>query len=417
MNNINDLTQEQIQETLELSRRLKEQDLKNHSIEDQSLPTEILDDLEYSPKNTLKTKLKQFAKETNKYEGGKWTQSGMVNKIYLPELKKYQVDANQTITAFTKGANRLRTAGRAATDIYQEFYHVIENGGSEEEMYHILEKIRRLAVYSFGTGKDLATKALRLPESLKYLEDEDEDEDGKDYFFSPDIVEKIQQTRFEETVIKGATQLKFGGFTHYSIPEDGIPPGSRLQHFIGNWKKMTTQTWPLSVIEDGYKIQFNSKPIPWTTKAYKLSESDQQAVNKAVDSFLKSKVIERSPTQDKRFLSQFFTIKEPNKIRPILDCRKINRFIQCNHFKMEGVPALRDIVEKEDFLTKIDLKDAYIVVPIHLESRKFLSFSHKGTIYQHRSLAFGLSVAPRLFSKLMRHALESLRAIGIRLVF
>ncbi|KAG1041600.1 hypothetical protein G6F43_012070 [Rhizopus delemar] len=84
---------------------------------------------------------------------------------------------------------------------------------------------------------------------------------------------------------------------------------------------------------------------------------------------------------------------------------------------MEGVPALRDIVEKEDFLTKVDLKDAYIVVPIHQESRKFLSFSHKGTIYQYRSLAFGLSVAPRLFSKLMRHALEPLRATGIRLVY
>lgn len=204
---------------------------------------------------------------------------------------------------------------------------------------------------------------------------------------------------------------------HYSILVNGVPPRNRPQHFIENWKKMTTQTWPLSVIQDGYKIQFNSKPISWTTKTYKLSESDQQAVNKVVDSFLKSKVIERSPTQDKRFLSQFFTIKEPNKIRPILDCRKINQFIQCNHFKMEGVPALRDIVEKDDFLTKIDLKDAYIVVPIHPESWKFLSFSHKGTVYQYRSLTFGQSVAPHLFSKLMRHALEPLRAIGIRLVY
>ncbi|KAG1224044.1 hypothetical protein G6F67_009564 [Rhizopus microsporus] len=84
---------------------------------------------------------------------------------------------------------------------------------------------------------------------------------------------------------------------------------------------------------------------------------------------------------------------------------------------MEGVPALREIVEPNDFLTKIDLKDAYIVVPIHPDSRKFLSFSHKGTIYQYKSLAFGLSVAPRIFSKLMRYALEPLRARGIRLVY
>ena len=173
----------------------------------------------------------------------------------------------------------------------------------------------------------------------------------------------------------------------------------------------------MSVIQDGYKIQFNSASIPWTTRKFHLSIDDQQAVDRAVDSFLNSQVIERSPTQDNRFLSQFFTIKKPNKIRPILDCRKINQFVQCNHFKMEGVPVLREIVEPNNFLTKIDLKDAYIVVPIHPDSRKFLSFSHKGTIYQYKSLAFGLSVAPRIFSKLMRYALEPLRARGIRLVY
>jgi hypothetical protein len=54
-------------------------------------------------------------------------------------------------------------------------------------------------------AKVSSQRALRLPESLKYLED-------KDDFFSPDSVEKIQQTRFEETVVKGANQPKFGGF-------------------------------------------------------------------------------------------------------------------------------------------------------------------------------------------------------------
>ncbi|KAG1205851.1 hypothetical protein G6F69_009228 [Rhizopus microsporus] len=102
-------------------------------------------------------------------------------------------------------------------------------------------------------------------------------------------------------------------------------------------------------------------------------------------------LIHRRPTSSRQCSRFILELSEPNKIRPILDCRKINQFVQCNHFKMEGVPALRDIVEPNDFLTKIDLKDAYIVVPIHPDSRKFLSFSHKGTIYQYKSLAFGLS--------------------------
>jgi hypothetical protein len=59
------------------------------------------------------------------------------------------------------------------------------------------------------------------------------------------------------------------------------------------------------------------------------------------------------------------TIQEPNKRRPILDCQRLNQYIQCEHFKMEGVPALRELLEKDDYMCKLDLKDAYTVVPIH----------------------------------------------------
>ncbi|CEG76277.1 hypothetical protein RMATCC62417_11195 [Rhizopus microsporus] len=75
-------------------------------------------------------------------------------------------------------------------------------------MSTILEKARRLAVYCLATRKELdrdakslLTKTLRLPDSLKYLEDDDED-DNKDIFFSPEAIEKIQRARFLESVIK-----------------------------------------------------------------------------------------------------------------------------------------------------------------------------------------------------------------------
>ena len=99
-----------------------------------------------------------------------------------------------------------------------------------------------------------------------------------------------------------------------------------------------------------------------------MSGSDQQAVNNAVEFFLEPKVIKCSSIQDKGFLLQFLTIKEPNNVRPILGCRNINWFIKWHHFKVEEIPALQDIIKKV----------AYIVVPIHPKSRKFLLFSHKG---------------------------------------
>ncbi|KAG2200665.1 hypothetical protein INT47_005821 [Mucor saturninus] len=184
---------------------------------------------------------------------------------------------------------------------------------------------------------------------------------------------------------------------HYTIPQDGIAPGGRLYHFLDNWKQQTTHQWPLSVIGQGYKLQFQSNLVPWKLKPIQLSPIDQKAVDNALEKFKIAQVIKRSPSQDQSFLSQFFTIKEPNKLRPILDCRIINQYLQCQHFKMEGVPALREILEDGDYMVKIDLKDAYVVVPINQEYQKYLTFLHQVCSRTIEKKGNSLSILPRRY--------------------
>src|SRR6478735_4438048 len=136
----------------------------------------------------------------------------------------------------------------------------------------------------------------------------------------------------------------------------------------------------------------------------KLSSLDQEAISLAVEKFLTAGIIEVSPTQSESYLSNFFTIQEPTKRKPILDCSQLNRFLQYQHFKMEGVPALRHIIEKDNLMCKLDLKDAYVVVPIHPAFQQYLTFKHQEVVYQYKSMAFGPSVAPRVFTKMMHYA-------------
>jgi hypothetical protein len=68
-------------------------------------------------------------------------------------------------------------------------------------------------------------------------------------------------------------------------------------------------------------------------------------------------------------------------------------------------------------MCKVDLKDAYTVVPIHTESWDFLSFENQGMVYRYTSLAFGWSVAPRGSCKSMRHAIEQLWREGIWIIY
>ena len=204
---------------------------------------------------------------------------------------------------------------------------------------------------------------------------------------------------------------------HYTIPSDGILPGRRLQCFSEHWKRTILHSWPVSIVTQGYQLQWNHKPRPWKYISMKFTEEEQVAVDEAVKKFLNSGIIEHSPFQCKSYLSKSFTVKGPNRRRPMLDCRNLNQYIQCNHFKMEGVPALRELLDKNDYICKLDLKDAYVVMPIHENSRDYLTFFHQGVVYKYKSLAFGLNVSPQVFSKLIKYTLEPLRKSEIRFVF
>jgi hypothetical protein len=83
---------------------------------------------------------------------------------------------------------------------------------------------------------------------------------------------------------------------------------------------------------------------------------------------------------------------------------------------MEGTHLLRDLLQPQDWLGKIDLKDAYFVIPIWKEHRKYLRFVWKSTLLEFACLPFGLTAAPRLFTKVMKPVVALLRRAGIRLI-
>ena len=65
------------------------------------------------------------------------------------------------------------------------------------------------------------------------------------------------------------------------------------------------------------------------------------------------------------------------------------------------------------FMAVFDLKDAYLVVLIAGQNVKFLKFTWNGKIYMYVVLPFGLSSAPRKFTKLLKPILAFLRHQGI----
>lgn len=70
-------------------------------------------------------------------------------------------------------------------------------------------------------------------------------------------------------------------------------------------------------------------------------------------------------------------------------------------------------LQRYAYFTLVDLKNAYFSIPIHHASRKYLKFIWKGTLYEFTCLPFGLSSAPRVFTKIMKPVFSYLRSMGI----
>ena len=81
---------------------------------------------------------------------------------------------------------------------------------------------------------------------------------------------------------------------------------------------------------------------------------------------------------------------------------RVQRVIPHTHFKMEGIHMLKDLLQQGDFMAKLDLKDAYFVVPISEEDRKHLRFRWGNRMFQFNCLPFGLPCAPWVFTKIMK---------------
>ena len=81
---------------------------------------------------------------------------------------------------------------------------------------------------------------------------------------------------------------------------------------------------------------------------------------------------------------------------------------------METLFSIIAALQPQEWITKIDLKDAYHHILVHVNIWKYFRFVVAGVVYQFRVLPFGLSTAPREFTKTLAPVVQLLRTQGIR---
>lgn len=91
--------------------------------------------------------------------------------------------------------------------------------------------------------------------------------------------------------------------------------------------------------------------------------------NRSGDSATDQKgAIEEVTPQEGQFVSQMFLVpKKDGTYRPVFNLKSLSVHLCKEHFKMEGLSTLKELIQEGDWMCTIDLKDGYLSVPVARE--------------------------------------------------
>ncbi len=207
-----------------------------------------------------------------------------------------------------------------------------------------------------------------------------------------------------------------------------LPPCSRPLEFIQPlatraeaWQAIPgVSEWVMGIIKRGYSLQFARRPPRFSgVVSTSVHGKNARVLRSEVMTLLEKGAIEMVPPalSESGFYSRYFLVpKKDGGLRPILDLRRLNHALMRRPFRMITLKQILSQICTGDWFCSLDLKDAYFHIQIAPHHRRFLRFAFEGVAYQYTVLPFGLSLAPRTFTKCMDAALSPLRQMGIRIL-
>lgn len=195
-----------------------------------------------------------------------------------------------------------------------------------------------------------------------------------------------------------------------------------LRPCLAQWEGLTGNEFVLRLVRVGYRLPWavSRPPLlsspPTSIRPPAVTEAAEALASEVSSLLLKGAVEILEPPVSPGFYGRLFCVpKASGGWRPVLDLSQLNRFLQKVHFRMETPLSIREAIQEGDWAASIDLSDAYFHLLVHVRDRKFLRFQWRGQTFQFRCLPFGLSLAPWVFTRLVREFLLVLRSQGIRI--
>ena len=134
--------------------------------------------------------------------------------------------------------------------------------------------------------------------------------------------------------------------------------------------------WVVEALRVGYRIPFDRLPPlserPLSLPAYSPQSIRGVALTQELQDLLRKGAVEPAP-QSPGFYSRLFLVqKASGSWRPIIDLSTLNNYITSAHFHMETPRSVLNSIRPGDWMISLGLQGAYLQVPVHHDSRRFL---------------------------------------------
>ena len=157
---------------------------------------------------------------------------------------------------------------------------------------------------------------------------------------------------------------------------DGSQVGARLADFAPHWRSLLGNCQATGIVEDGVGTAFQQRPQLTHQSISFRTRNSQQDLQQAVDALLMKGAIERViNVTSLGYYSQLFLVpKKTGDLRPVIDLSTLNCHMVVPRFKMETQGSVRSAIRSQEWTVSIDIRNAYLHVPMHQAVRKYLRF-------------------------------------------
>uniref|UniRef100_A0A8D9E8A0 Enzymatic polyprotein n=1 Tax=Cacopsylla melanoneura TaxID=428564 RepID=A0A8D9E8A0_9HEMI len=242
---------------------------------------------------------------------------------------------------------------------------------------------------------------------------------GENNFSAPKILQNVRLKVLREPLPrKECVQGVKSPPSDFDMLGYGGPKGGQLKNFVDQWKMLGAPPQLIPLLQ-GYSIPFSKEP-PFQRLVPPFSRLAITPPSPPMDgeilSLLESGMI--VPSREKSgFISPMFLVTKPDgSQRPVFNLKGLNTFLSLKKFRLISHLKVPSFLQRGDFLTKLDLSQAYSHVPIVPRHQRFLSFVYRDKVYQWTCLPFGLASAPQAFAQLTNWVASLLREKGVRVI-